>query len=94
MPLELGSSDSGVSLLQEGSGAPTLDIGSFLRVFSNSQAGPLLRLSSSEQVSHPLVIDLQEAARPQDNTHCYRATHSSYVNDEGGGEGGPRIGQL
>lgn len=40
----------------------TLHIGSFLRVLSNSQGGPLLLLSSSQQVSHPLVIDLQEAA--------------------------------
>lgn len=40
----------------------TLYIGSFLRVFSNSQGGSLLLLSSSQQVSHTLVIDLQEAA--------------------------------
>lgn len=40
----------------------TLYIGSLLWVFSNSQGGSLLLLSSSQQVSHTLVIDLQEAA--------------------------------
>lgn len=54
----------------EGNRALTLYIGSFLRVFSNSQGGSLLLLSSSQQVSHTLIVDLQKAAGPKgrDNT--------------------------
>lgn len=40
----------------------TLNIGPFFWMFSDSQWGSLLLLSSCQQVSNTLVVDLQEAA--------------------------------
>lgn len=40
----------------------TFHIGTFLGVFSDSQGDSLLLRSSAQQVSYPLVIDLQKAA--------------------------------
>lgn len=40
---------------------PTFNIRSFLRVLSDSQGDSLLLLSTAQQVSDPLVIDLQKA---------------------------------
>lgn len=40
----------------------TFHIGPFLGVFSDSQRDSLLLLSSAQQVSYALIIDLQKAA--------------------------------
>lgn len=48
----------------------TLYIRSLLRMFSDSQGGSLLLLSSSsQQISYTLIIDLQEAAGTETGQH-------------------------
>lgn len=53
----------------------TLNVGSFVRVLSDPEGDPLLLLSWSQQVSHPLVIDLEEAVGTEGKT--YITTHFS-----------------
>lgn len=52
----------------------TLNVGSFVRVLSDPEGDPLLLLSWSQQVSHPLIIDLQEAVGTEGKTPCYNNT--------------------
>lgn len=44
----------------------TLHVRPFFRMFSDPQGGPLLLLRRPQQVSDPLIVDLQEAAETQE----------------------------
>lgn len=52
----------------------TLNVGSFVGVLSDPEGDPLLLLSWSQQVSHPLIIDLQEAVGKEGKTSSYNNT--------------------
>lgn len=44
----------------------TLHVRPFFRMLSDPEGGPLLLLRRLQQVSHPLVVDLQEAAETEE----------------------------
>lgn len=44
----------------------TLHVRPFLRMLSDPQGGPLLLLRRPQEVSDPLVVDLQEAAEREE----------------------------